>query len=255
MFTNDESISQSLYSFQAALEEEGKSLGEFIRRIYIEKWLGDTLYHVSAVRTTFVNAMHNFLTDYGLFNLERVSMSPVTDPLAHDVEHVPTIAYKGHDYKATHSMIYSKFLACLSPKFKGIFVDSPNIRLEIESPVGAQRGKYLADFSQMDIELRRNRGVCLEDYLSSPDKVKQILKEDMEKALNFFEQLIIYATTVVVEKNEENLKALGVQLGADRIKSPSMQTLMPGASRTVPPASSPNWVRRLIHSFSGLQVL
>jgi len=117
MFTNDESISQSLYSFQAALEEEGGSLGEFIRQTYIEKWRSDTLYHASAIRTTFVNAMHNFLTDYGLFNLERVSMSPLTDPLAHDVEHVPTIAYKGHDYKATHSMIYSKFLACLSPKF------------------------------------------------------------------------------------------------------------------------------------------
>ena len=210
MFTDDESISQSLYSFQAALEEEGGSLEEFIRRTYIEKWLGDTLYHTSAIRTTFVNAMHNFLTEYGLFNLERVSMSPVTDPLAHDVEHVPTIAYKGHDYKATHSMIYSKFLACLSPKLKGIFVDSPNIRLEIESPVGAQRGKYLADFSQMDIELRRNRNVSLEDYLNSPDKVKQILKEDMEKALDFFEQLLIYAMTDIVKKNEENLKALGV---------------------------------------------
>ncbi|MCD6440180.1 MAG: hypothetical protein J7L86_00100 [Candidatus Marinimicrobia bacterium] len=212
MFTNDESISQSLYSFQAALEEEGGSLEEFIRRTYIEKWLGDTLYHTSAIRTTFVNAMHNFLTDYGLFNMERVSMSPVTDPLAHDVEHSPTISYKGHDYKATHSMIYSKFLACLNPKFKGIFVDSPNIRLEIESPTGIQRGKYLADFSQMDIELRRNRNISLDEYLNNIEKVTEILKEDMEKALTFFEDLIIHAISTVADKNEENLKALGVVL-------------------------------------------
>ena len=63
MFTNDESISQSLYSFQAALEEEGGSLGKFIRNRYIEKWRGETLYHVSAIRTTFVSAMHLFLTN------------------------------------------------------------------------------------------------------------------------------------------------------------------------------------------------
>ena len=134
MFGDQEAISQSLYNFQAALKESGQSLGDFIKQNYTAKWRGDTLYHASAIRTTFVNAMHNFLTDYGLFDLERVSMSPVTDPLAHDVEHVPTISYKGHAYKATHSMIYSKFLACLNPNVKGVFVDSPNIRLEIESP-------------------------------------------------------------------------------------------------------------------------
>ncbi len=212
MFTNDASISQSLYSFQAALEEDGETLQNFICRTYIDKWLSDTLYHASAIRTTFVNAMHNFLTDYGLFNMERVSMSPVTDPLAHDVEHVPTISYKGHDYKATHSMIYSKFLACLNPNVKGVFVDSPNIRLEIESPTGVQRGKYLADFSQMDIELRRNRSIVLETYLNHSDKVIDILREDMEKALTFFEELLIHATSAIADKNEENLKALGVAI-------------------------------------------
>jgi len=212
MLSNDESISQSLYSFQAALKESGQTLGDYIRQNYMAKWQGDALYNASAIRTTFVNAMHNFLTDYGLFNLEKVSMSPVTDPLAHDVEHVPTIAYKGHDYKATHSMIYSKFLACLNPKFKGIFVDSPNIRLEIESPTGTQRGKYLADFSQMDIELRRNRGITFDEYLNNTKKVKDVLKKDTERALTFFEELVIHAISAVADKNEENLKALGVAL-------------------------------------------
>jgi aspartyl/asparaginyl-tRNA synthetase len=212
MLSNGESISQSLYSFQAALKENGETLGDFIRQNYMAKWQGDTLYHASAIRTTFVNAMHNFLTDFGLFNMERVSMSPVTDPLAHDVEHVPTISYKGHTYQLTHSMIYSKFLACLNPKVKGIFVDSPNIRLEIESPTGLQRGKYLADFSQMDIELRRNRRIQLDEYLNNTNKVKDILGEDMEKALTFFEELVIHAISAVADKNEENLKALGVAI-------------------------------------------
>ncbi len=212
MISKEEPIGQSLYSFQAALKESGQTLGDYIRQNYMAKWQGDALYNASAIRTTFVNAMHNFLTDYGLFNLERVSMSPVTDPLAHDVEHVPTISYKGHAYKATHSMIYSKFLACLNPKVKGIFVDSPNIRLEIESPTGLQRGKYLADFSQMDIELRRNRGITLDEYLNNTKKVKDVLKDDTERALTFFEELVIHAISAVADKNEENFKALGVAI-------------------------------------------
>ncbi len=205
-----QTIDQSIANFQSALKQEGQSLEKFIGDNYIGKWRGDALYHAMRVRTTMVNAMHNFLTDYGLLNMERVSMSPVTDPLAHDIEHSPSIEYKGHSYMTTHSMIYSKFLACFNPKIKGVFVDSPNIRLEIESPVGSQRKKYLADFSQMDIELRRGRGISLQDYLNKPSMVKEVLKEDMNSALSFFEDLIIHAMTALVQKNEDDLKALGV---------------------------------------------
>jgi aspartyl/asparaginyl-tRNA synthetase len=220
MRSNDESISQSLYNFQAALKENGQTFDDFIRQNYTSKWRGDTLYHASAIRTTFVNAMHNFLTNCGLFNMEKVSMSPLTDPLAHDVEHVPTISYKGHDYKLTHSMIYSKFLACMNPNFKGIFVDSPNIRLEIESPTGVQRGKYICDFSQMDVELRRNRGVSLDEYLNDTKKVTGILKEDMEKALKFFEEMVVHSMSAVADKNEEDLKALGVAVEVPKTPFP-----------------------------------
>jgi aspartyl/asparaginyl-tRNA synthetase len=212
MLSNEETIGESLYNFQAALKENGQTLDDFIRQTYTSKWRGDTLYHASAIRTTFVNSMDNFLTNQGLFNIERVSLSPLTDPLAHDVEHVPTVSYKGHDYKLTHSMIYAKFLACMNPNLKGIFVDSPNIRLEIESPTGVQRGKYICDFSQMDVEMRRNRGVTLDEYLNNTKKVQKILKEDMEKALTFFEQMVIYSMSAIADKNEENLKALGVAI-------------------------------------------
>ncbi len=108
----EHTIGAILANFQAALEQNGESLEEYIRRTYIDKWVGDTLFHVMAVRTTFVNAMHNFLTDYGLFNMERVALSPLTDPLAHDIEYSPSIPYKGIPYMTTHSMIYSKFMTC-----------------------------------------------------------------------------------------------------------------------------------------------
>jgi aspartyl/asparaginyl-tRNA synthetase len=205
-------IGQSLFGFQAALKEAGSSLEEYLDKYYARKWVGDTLYAAMSLRTTFVTAMHQFLADEGLFNLERIQMSPVTDPLAHDVEYVPNIHYKGQLYVMTHSMIYSKFLACHNPKIKGVFVDSPNIRLEIESPDRVQRGKYLIDFSQMDLELRRNREIDLETYLKEPKRVTKILNEDMEKAIDLFERLIVHAMTRLVEKNEEDLKTLGVAI-------------------------------------------
>jgi len=203
-------IGQSLFGFQAALQQAGSSFEEYLNKYYYKKWMGDTLYAAMALRTTFVTAMHQFLADEGLFNIERIQLSPVTDPLAHDVEHIPNIHYKGQVYVMTHSMIYSKFLACHNPRIKGVFVDSPNLRLEIESPDRLQRGKYLIDFSQMDLEIRRNRGIDLETYLKKPEKVKKILSEDMEKGMDLFERLIIHSMTQLVEKNEDALKALGV---------------------------------------------
>ena len=205
-------IGDALFGFQAALKEGGSSLQEYMEKYYYKKWVGDTLLAAVAIRATLVTAMHEFLANEGLYNIERVQLSPLTDPLAHDVEHIPSISYKGLNYVLTHSMIYSKFLACHNPKIKGIFVDSPNIRLEVESPDRIQRGKYIIDFSQMDIEVRRNRGVDFETYLSQPDKVKQVLEEDMNRAKAFFERMLVYALTKVLEKNKDELKELGVAI-------------------------------------------
>lgn len=205
-------IGESLSGFQSALLESGNNLDGFIKHQYIDKWIRDEIYHVMAIRTTMVNAMQEFLIQEGLLNLERVSLSPVTDPLAHDIEHTPSIRYKGHQYVTTHSMIYSKFLACFNPKIKGIFVDSPNIRLELPSPIGEPRKKYLIDFSQMDIEVKRDNRLELSDYLENPKKVTDILNSDYEKAIDFFERMIVHAITSIVEKNSLNVNALNVIL-------------------------------------------
>ena len=208
----DLKIGDSLARFQAALKQAGGSMGEFVYNNYVQKWGAKSTYYAMSIRTTFVNAMHNFLTKKGLLNMERVSLSPVTDPLAHDIEHSPTIHYKGLSYKTTHSMIYSKFLACFNPYAKGIFVDSPNIRLELESPNRQQRGKYLIDFSQMDIEFRRKHYISLNDYYNNPQDTIEKLNQDKELALSFFEELIVDAVTQVVTYNQEALQFLGVAL-------------------------------------------
>jgi len=205
-------IGDALFGFQAALKQGGSSLQEYLEKYYYQRWMGDALLAAVAIRATMVTAMHEFLANEGLYNIERVQLSPLTDPLAHDVEHVPSISYKGLQYVLTHSMIYSKFLACHNPKIKGIFVDSPNIRLEVESPDRIQRGKYIIDFSQMDVEVRRNRGIDFETYLSKPDEVKEILKEDMAAAKDLFERMLIHSMAKVVEKNEGELKELGIAI-------------------------------------------
>jgi aspartyl/asparaginyl-tRNA synthetase len=205
-------IGEDLFHFQASLSQQGSSFEEFIRDNYVNKWVNDSIYAAMNVRTTLVTAAHNFLAKENLLNLERVQMSPITDPLAHDVEHVPVVHYKGMPYVTTHSMIYHKFLACLNPKLKGIFVDSPNIRLEIESPQRKQRGKYLIDFSQIDIEVKRNRGIDLVTYKNEPEKVKAILNEDLENVYDFFERMIVYCVDEIAAKNDDDLKALDVLL-------------------------------------------
>ena len=221
MEDNSKLIGESLYRFQSAINESGITLEEYISNNYTNKWLSNNLYNSMAIRTTFVNAMNQFLVNEGLFNLEKVMMSVITDPLAHDIEHTPSIAYKGHTYVTTHSMIYSKFMSCSNRKIKGVFVDSPNIRLEIESPVNEQRGKYLADFSQMDIELNRNSGVDLDTYYSKPDQVLEILNGDMEKAKDFFERMIVFACEEINKRNKDNLKELGVIIEVPKTPFPS----------------------------------
>jgi aspartyl/asparaginyl-tRNA synthetase len=221
MEDNVKIIGESLYRFQAAINESGISLKDYIKENYVDKWLSDDLYHAMAIRTTFVNSCIEFLASEGLFNLEKVMLSIITDPLAHDIEHTPSIPYKGHTYLTTHSMIYSKFLACSNPKLKGLYVDSPNIRLEIESPTKEQRGKYLIDFSQIDIELKRNRQIDFDRYLNDQKGVRAILLEDMEKIKNFFERMIVRACEEINKKNSEDLKKLGVALEVPKTPFPS----------------------------------
>ncbi len=214
-------IGESLSNFQAALKQSGSSLEEYIRENYAQKWISDEIYHIMAIRTVFVQACTDFLAGEGLHNIEKVMLSILTDPLAHDIEHTPTIAYKGHTYVTTHSMIYSKFMACSNKKIKGIYVDSPNIRLELESPNNIQRGKYLADFSQIDVELRRNRYITLEDYYHKQKQVTEILKEDFAKIKNFFERMIVAATQALTTQCADNLKSLGVAVEVPKIPFPS----------------------------------
>ena len=214
-------IGQCLSNFQAGLQQQGITLEEYINDNYKQKWLSDELYHIFRIKTTFMNAATQFLANEGLINLEKILMSVVTDPLAHDIEHTPVISYKGNNYVTTHSMIYSKLLACSNPKIKGVFTDSPNIRLELESPNHTQRGRYLIDFSQIDIEMKRERYVSLDEYFNQEAEVLKLIREDCAKARNMFERLIQHICQELNKFNQEDLDALDVQFPIPSIPFPA----------------------------------
>jgi len=206
------SIGRSLADFQAGLREEGQSFEGHIRADYAERWTGETLRAALGVRTTLVLALQEYLVGKGLVNIDRVSLSPVTDPLCHDVERVPVIAYKGVPYRTTHSMIYGKMLACMNQGLEGIFVDSPNIRLEMASRDGRQRGKYLVDFSQMDVEFRRKGRIGEDMYFDEPETVARVLELERDRALDFFEGMLCFAAERILETRPAELARLGVRL-------------------------------------------
>jgi len=177
------SIGSSLDGFQKKLAGSGISFTDYVRESHIRKWTGEALAHALKIRTALVLGLQEFLVSQNILNIDRVSMSPVTDPLCHNVEHAPVILFQNTPYRTTHSMIYSKMLACMNPFVKGIYIDSPNIRLEM--PSGAQRHKYLIDFSQMDIEIKRKQQLTEDDYYDRPEISAKVLHEELDRVLDF----------------------------------------------------------------------
>ncbi|OIO21686.1 asparagine synthetase [Candidatus Micrarchaeota archaeon CG11_big_fil_rev_8_21_14_0_20_47_5] len=103
------------------------------------------------IQSTLLNSMCSFLYSRGFTQLMPVILSPITDPLCHSVLDAK-IDYCGQELQLTKSMILHKQVAVSSPHLEKIFVLSPNVRLE--KPECGPLGKYLIEFSQLDIEMR-----------------------------------------------------------------------------------------------------
>jgi hypothetical protein len=216
-------IGSRLAGYQEGLRKAGRSFSSEVEERYVGRWTGNVLGAALKVRTSLVAGLHEFLVGRGLLNIDRVSMSPITDPLAHEVEHSPVIGYKGVPYRTTHSMIYSKMLACFNRGVPGIFVDSPNIRLELPSAGGEQRGKYLVDFSQMDIEFRRSCRIGEAMYAEEPEAVTALLEAERDRALDFLEDMVSFAVGRILERDSGELACLGVSLEVPRKPFPRFQ--------------------------------
>jgi len=204
------SIGSILERFQASLADKGLSFNEFLSDAYVQKWKGEQLAHALKVRTALVLGLQEFLVSRGILNIDRVSLSPVTDPLCHDVEHVPVILYQDTPYRTTHSMIYSKMLACLNPYIEGIYIDSSNIRLELPPQPQTQIPKSIS--LRWISNSSRAKRLSEDDYFNRPKETTQVLTKELDRALDFFEDLIIYGVKKILVLAAESLGALGVKL-------------------------------------------
>ena len=101
------------------------------------------------IQTQALAAIHEFLLQEDLVQLMPVIMSPITDPLSHPV-YEASIEYLGQKLQLTRSMILHKQIAISTLDVKGIYIVSPNVRLEKE----IQSNRHLLEFSQLDIEIK-----------------------------------------------------------------------------------------------------
>ncbi len=123
--------------------------------------MGDILRVQSAV----LRSLHDFMWNENMVQLMPVMLSPFTDPLAHPV-YDSSLEYEGQRLELTKSMILHKQLSLMREDLSGIYIVSPNIRLEVGET--GSSGRHLIEFSQVDIELK---GASAKDFRSHLERL------------------------------------------------------------------------------------
>ncbi len=104
---------------------------------------------VLRIKSEIVRAAGEYLREQEFIEILPVLLSPITDPLHHET-YGGAIDYYGVPYQLTKSMILHKQLALRT--LPRIFCFSPNVRMEPAER--ASFGRYLAEFVQLDLEVR-----------------------------------------------------------------------------------------------------
>lgn len=159
---------------------------EHIRKA-VEKLASPRLRAAVRIQTTLLSSLTNMMREEGMMQLLPVMVSPITDPLNHSVLE-GSIKYGSIELQLTKSMILHKQLA-LASGLDGIFIISPNVRLE--HPERGSTGRHLLEFSQLDFELRGRK---------------------MEDVMRFSERLLIHAFFDVKKRHGEELALFGRDL-------------------------------------------
>ena len=104
---------------------------------------------VLTIKSEIMRSAGTYLRQQGFIEILPVILSPITDPLHHET-YGGSIDYYGQPYQLTKSMILHKQISLRTvPR---IFCFSPNVRLEPAER--ATLGRYLAEFVQLDLEVR-----------------------------------------------------------------------------------------------------
>ncbi|HUT87387.1 MAG TPA: asparagine synthetase A [Candidatus Heimdallarchaeota archaeon] len=104
---------------------------------------------VLTIKSEIMRSAGAYLRQQGFIEILPVILSPITDPLHHET-YGGAIDYYGQPYQLTKSMILHKQISLRTvPR---VFCFSPNVRLEPAER--AALGRYLAEFVQLDLEVR-----------------------------------------------------------------------------------------------------
>ncbi|MFX0182704.1 MAG: asparagine synthetase A [Candidatus Hodarchaeota archaeon] len=153
----------------------------------------DNITLILKIQNEVLKAIHDFMYIQGLTQLMPIILSPLTDPLSHPV-HEAQVNYLGQKLHLTRSMIFHKQIAIARLGVKGIFIMSPNVRLEMGNL--EKSNKHLLEFTQLDIELKNQSAL---------------------EFRSFIEKLIVFIFSRVKEFCNEELEKLGVEIRIPRI--------------------------------------
>lgn len=151
--------------------------------IHLQK---ENFIEIFKIQTEALIAIHEFLYQHGFLQLMPVIVSPITDPLCHSV-YEANIEYLNQKLQLTKSMALHKQIAISALDTKGIYIVSPNVRLEKD----IQSDNHLLEFSQLDIELK---GASAREFMS------------------FMEELIVYTFSRVRDRCKEEITLLRVPI-------------------------------------------
>ena len=136
------------------------------------------------VQSAVLKAVVDFMYERKITQLMPVMLSPITDTLNHDV-YEGEIEYCGQKLKLTKSMILHKQIALMSEHRKGIFIISPNIRLEREEC--SKSGRHLIEFSQIDFEFKDKKREDILEFMEELFRAIMIrVTEDCKDELSLF---------------------------------------------------------------------
>lgn len=142
---------------------------------------------VLRIKSEIVKAAGLYLREQGFIEILPVLLSPITDPLHHET-YGGAVDFYGTPYQLTRSMILHKQIALRTvPR---VFCFSPNVRMEPAERASA--GRYLAEFVQLDLEVR------------------DATRDDI---MALGEGLVIRVVQAVIEQCSDELEALGRDLG------------------------------------------
>ena len=144
------------------------------------------LVDVLKVKDEIMHAGREYLREEGFTEILPVILSPITDPLHHDTFD-GTVNFYGSPYQLTKSMILHKQIALRT--LPRIYSISPNVRMEPAER--ASIGRYLAEFVQLDLEVRD----------ASRDDI-----------IGVGEGLLVHVLTAISERCTAELERLGQEL-------------------------------------------